>query len=68
MNKDFAANVRAARARADLSQTDVAEKIGVNVGTIVKYENGDMTPGADKIVPLASALGCTPNDLLGWGN
>lgn len=64
---EFASNIRAARARADLSQNEVAERIGVNIGTLVRYESGSMTPGADKIVALAVALGCTPNDLCGWG-
>lgn len=66
LNCELAANIRAARARADLSQSEVAEKVGVNVGTLQKYERGDMTPGADKIPVLAEALGVTPNYLLGW--
>jgi len=65
-NDEFAGNLRAARAKADLSQSEVAEKVGINIGSLQKYENGDMTPGADKLPAIAEALGTTPNALLGW--
>lgn len=65
-NDEFAGNLRAARARADLSQGEVAEKVGVIIGTLQKYESGDMTPGADKLPAIAEVLGVTPNTLLGW--
>lgn len=65
-NDEFAGNLRAARARADMSQGEVAEKVGINIGTLQKYESGDMTPGADKLTAIAEALGVTPNVLLGW--
>lgn len=62
----FAANLRAARARRDLSQTELASATGLNLATISQYEDGAFVPGADKIVALAEALGVTPNDLIGW--
>lgn len=65
-SKELAGNIRAARARADLSQAEVASKVGVNVSTFSKYESGDYIPGADKLLAIAQALGCTPNDLMGW--
>ena len=27
---------------------------------------GRLVPGTDKLFAMAEALGCTPNDLLGW--
>lgn len=65
-NDQFAANLRSQRARADITQGRLAEAIGVNVATIVKYEDGTTTPGADKVFALADVLRCTPNELLGW--
>lgn len=65
-SKELAGNIRAARARADLTQGEVAAKVGINVGTLQKYESGEMTPGADKLPVLAEVLSVTPNDLLGW--
>ena len=65
-NDEFAANLRMQRARADISQGQLSEMVGVNITTIVKYEDGSITPGADKVFAIADALRCTPNDLLGW--
>lgn len=41
----LAANLRAMRARLDKTQGDIAREVGVNVGTLVKYEGGDMVLG-----------------------
>ncbi len=65
-SKELAGNIRAARARADLSQAEVASKVGVNVSTFAKYERGDYIPGADKLLAISQVLGCPPNDLMGW--
>lgn len=46
-SKELAGNIRAVRARADLSQAEVASKPGVNVSIFSKYESGDYIPGAD---------------------
>lgn len=40
-DKELAGNIRAARARPDLSQAEVASKVGVKVSTFAKYESGD---------------------------
>ena len=62
----LAANLRMHRARLDISQGELADRAGLNVVTVCKYEDGTMTPGADKLAALCGALHCTPNDLLGW--
>ena len=62
----IAKNLRVKRAELDMTQAELAEKSGVNIATINSYENSGYMPGADKLVALAEALGCTPNDLLGW--
>ncbi len=48
-----------------MTQGQLSEMVGVNITTIVKYEDGSTTPGADKVYAIADALRCTPNDLLG---
>lgn len=60
------ANIRAERARLDLSQEELAQRAGLSAVSIQKYENGDMTPGVDKLAALADVFGTTPNALLGW--
>lgn len=63
----FAAKVRGKRAERRMSQEELAAKAGVSSDAIVKYESGKgYTPGADKVLALAVALECDPNELLGW--
>lgn len=62
----FAANLRAERARRDMSQEELADASGVSVASIVMYESGDTGPLLKSAVSLASALGVTVNDLIGW--
>lgn len=65
--KDMASFIRGKRGQLDMTQGELADAVGVNVTTIVKYEDGRMIPGADKVFALADALKCAPNELLGWG-
>jgi len=51
-----------------MSQEDLAREVGLSANTIFKYESGAQSPGSDKLVSLAEALECSPNDLLGWGD
>lgn len=60
----FAANLRAARARAALSQTALGRLIDVGQGAITKWENGRNTPSVEQAIKLAAALGTTPAELL----
>ena len=55
------------RRAAGLSQEELAARSGVSAASLIKYESGEMTPGIDKVISMAEALGCTPNDLCGWG-
>ena len=64
----FAENLRRNRRGRDISQVALAEKVGLSQDAIVKYESGGYVPGSDKVYALAEALGCTPNDLMGWPN
>lgn len=64
---ELAKNLRVRRAELDMTQAELADLSGVNIATINSYENGGYTPGADKLWVLADSLGCTPNDLMGWG-
>ena len=65
--QEFAANLRAARARLDMTQAEFARRAGISVPTIVEYESGDgFVPGVDKIAAMCRVLDISPNDLLGW--
>ena len=56
-------SIRRLRERAGMSQAQLAEKIGVDRSAVAKWESAGVFPRADKIPALATALGCTVNDL-----
>lgn len=62
----IAAGIRAERARADVTQEELAARLGTTKSTVSLWEGGSQIPGADKIYAIAQVLGCTPNDLFGW--
>lgn len=62
----FAAELRSRRGFLDLSQDELSKRSDVNSRSISQYENETCTPTLESIAKLARALGCTPNDLLGW--
>ena len=61
---DFAANLRAARARAGMNQGHLAKAIQITQTNLSKWERGLSTPNVDKLIHLAQALGTTAADLL----
>ena len=64
---EFAANLRSARARLDISLDDLAARTGISVNTLMSYESGDgYTPKADKIAALCHALHVSPDWLFSW--
>jgi transcriptional regulator with XRE-family HTH domain len=56
------------RRNAGLTQVDVAERSGIDQGTISRWEQGKRVPDIAQVTRLAEALGCTIADLLINGN
>ena len=55
------------RKQAGLTLDELAERVGTSKQTIHRYENGIITNvPPKKIESLASALGTTPQELMGW--
>ena len=54
------------RKAVGMSQTELAEKVGVNIRTIGAWERGETIMNVEQAWDCAVALGCTPNDLCGW--
>ena len=55
------------REKAGLSQSQLAEKAGINIGTIQKYEQGDRDirkAAAETVQKLSAALDCKMEDLI----
>lgn len=48
------------------NRDEFAKKIGVNKYTYRSWESGSAMMNAEQVWNCAVALGCTPNDVLGW--
>lgn len=55
-----------ARLRRDVTRAEVAQAIGVDGGTVTKWENGEVAPRDDALIRLASFFGVT-RGWLRWG-
>ena len=55
--------IKAARASMDLSQQELAEKVGVSRQTISAIEKGDYNPTINLCIAICKALNKTLNDL-----
>jgi DNA-binding XRE family transcriptional regulator len=51
------------RILADLTQEDLAKKVGVTRQTVLAIEKGNYAPSVLLAIRLARALGCTVEDL-----
>ena len=52
------------RKKAGYSQEGLAERLGVSRQAISKWETGEATPDAERIIALAAALGISTDTLL----
>ena len=57
--------IRKHREAKGLSQKEVAEKVGVDVSTVTKWETGIADPRAKQIPVLADLFCCTIDELYG---
>ena len=51
------------RAMNDLTQGDLAEKVGVTRKSVNSIENGHFVPSTELALKIARVLGCTVEDL-----
>lgn len=62
-------NLRAERARLNISRAELASRSKVNISTIEKIENGrqqNINTTVRTIYNLADALNVKPQELVGW--
>ena len=55
---EMAHELIAARARAGLTQADVAERMGTTQSTVARIEGGRATPSLRSVQRYADAVGC----------
>jgi putative transcriptional regulator len=63
MPERLANRIRDCRAALDLTQAELAERVGVTRKTVNTVENGVFTPSATLAIKLAHALGVTVEQL-----
>lgn len=57
--------LRAARRARDLTQTELAELVGISMKSIAAYERGIRDPGTETVAKMAEVLGVTSDHLMG---
>lgn len=56
--------IKAIRKKTGMTQVELADALCVGQSTIATWETNRAMPRADKLKPLAQALGCTVDELL----
>ena len=64
--KNVAENLKKLRLAKNLTQTELAERVGVAKATISAYENGTRLPSYDILIKLAHQFRVTTDNLLGF--
>lgn len=62
--KAIGSRLKNLRKKRGLLQEDLANLIGLKVGTISKYEQGDRTPGIRQMARIAEILECSVSELM----
>lgn len=57
-------NLKFLREEKNISQTQLALKMGVSQQAVAKWETGESMPRAEKLIQLAEVLNCTIDELL----
>lgn len=63
---NFSENLASLRKSKNLSQEEIADRLGVSRQAISKWENGQALPETANIMKLCEILEVTPNELLGY--
>ena len=64
----FEQRLKMLRKKKNLTQTELASKVGTTQGTVGKWENGKLEPNLEKVVELAKELEATTDYLLGFND
>lgn len=58
--------IKQLRKKSHISQTELANSMGVSLRTVGSWERGESLPNAEQVWNCAVSLGCSPNDICGW--
>lgn len=59
--------IKALRLKSNLSQSELANKIGVEQNTVSQWENEKRKPSLENVVKLSNLFNCTVDELLKGG-
>lgn len=65
IRREVGHNLQKAIHSRGLSQSEIAQKVGITEAMLSRYIHGTSMPGLDKVYSLASVLGCRIVDILG---
>ena len=60
----LASNIRIHRKQAGLTQIELADKLGVSIATLRRWEAGETAPTGTRIMEIAALLGISPDGLI----
>lgn len=64
----LAANLRLLRKKAGFTQIELAEKLGVSIATLRRWESGETAPTGTRIIELANLLNVSPDEIIKEGD
>ncbi len=64
----IASNIRVLRKKAKFTQIQFAEKLGVSIATLRRWEAGETTPNGTRIIEIANLLGVAPDEIVADGD
>lgn len=64
----LATNLRLHRKKAGLTQIQLAEKLGISIATLRRWESGETAPTGTRIIELANLLGVSPDEIIKEGD
>ena len=60
----LASNLRHQRKKAGLTQIELADKLGVSIATLRRWESGETAPTGTRIIELANLLKVSPDEII----
>ena len=60
----LAANLRLHRKKAGLTQIELADKLGVSIATLRRWESGETAPTGTRIIEIANTLQVSPDEII----
>ncbi len=64
--KILSRNIKMYRMLREMSQSDIAKRLGKSINAVSNWELGNTSPSVDELYELCKIYNTTPNRLIGW--